>query len=309
MNEKGIKNISIKRYLAENGIYPVREYTTYAQYKSPFRDEKTASLKVDYKTNLWHDFGSNEGGSIIDLIMKMKQCSFIQAVRHLEEKADFPVIVKTAFSSPAESVRRMKLLRVEPSLPPHLEKYIRGRGISPDVSAAYLTAVYYDVNGREYSALGFKNDKRGFELRNPDFQGCYPPKTITTFDHGTISCNLFEGFTDFLSYMTLYPMKEKSLSPETTVVLNSTGNLEKALPFLSKHAQINAFLDNDDGGKQALEKLQKLNLPVMDISKRYAEYKDVNDFLTGKKLTKQIKTEVHTQIHTKQPQRPKRLKL
>lgn len=43
-------------------------------------------------------------------------------------------------------------IRVEQFLPPHLEKYIRDRGISPDVSAEYLTAVYYDVNGREYSA-------------------------------------------------------------------------------------------------------------------------------------------------------------
>lgn len=137
-----LKQLSIKRYLAENGIYPAREYATYTLYKSPFRNERKPSFKIDYKDNLWCDFGSDEGGSIIDLVMKMKQCSFTQAVRHLEEKADFPVIVKTAFSSPAESAGRMKLLRVEQFLPPHLEKYIRERGISPDVSAAYLTAVY-----------------------------------------------------------------------------------------------------------------------------------------------------------------------
>lgn len=173
---ENLKQNSIKRYLAENGIYPAREYATYALYKSPFRNDRKPSFKVDYKDNLWRDFGSEEGGSIIDLIMKMKQCSFIQAVRHLEEKADFPVIVKPAFSSPAESAGRMKLLRVEQSLPPHLERYIRERGIPAHLTAEYLTAVYYDVNGREYSALGFKNDKGGFELRNPDFQGCYPPK-------------------------------------------------------------------------------------------------------------------------------------
>jgi hypothetical protein len=274
-----LKQLSIKRYLAENGIYPAREYADYALYKSPFRNEHKASFKVDYHTNLWLDFGAHEGGSIIDLVMKIKQCSFIQAVRHLEEKTNFPVIVKTAFSSPAESVGRMKLLRVEQSLPPHLEKYIRDRGISPDVSAAYLTAVYYDVNGREYSALGFKNDKDGFELRNPNFKGCYPPKAITTFDWQSKNCNLFEGFTDFLSYLTLYPMKEKSLSPESTVVLNSTGNLEKALPFLSKHAQIYAYLDNDEGGKTAMQKLKKSGLPVTDCSHLYANDNDLNDFL------------------------------
>ena len=145
-----------------------------------------------------------------------------------------------------------------------------------------------DVNGRKYSALGFKNDKGGFELRNPDFQGCYPPKAITTFDHNTTTCNLFEGFTDFLSYLTLYPMKEKSLSPESAVVLNSTGNLEKALPFLSKHTQIYAYLDNDEPGKSAMQKLKKSGLPVTDCSNLYATDNDLNDFL--QRMVKQKST-------------------
>ncbi|MDD4759586.1 MAG: toprim domain-containing protein [Bacteroidaceae bacterium] len=81
-------------------------------------------------------------------------------------------------------------------------------------------------------------------------------------------------------------MKEKNLPTESAVVLNGTGNLEKAIPFLSKHTQIYAYLDNDEGGKEALQKLQKLNLPVVDISKRYAEFKDVNDYLCGKKMEK-----------------------
>lgn len=85
---------------------------------------------------------------------------------------------------------------------------------------------------------------------------------------------------DYLSLLTLQA-KPADIS---TVVLNSITNLEKAIPFLSKHTKINAFLDNDDAGRQALVKLKKRNLPVMDISKRYAEYKDVNDYLCGKKM-------------------------
>lgn len=285
-----LKQISIKRYLAENGIYPAREYATYALYKSPFRNERNASFKVDYKENIWRDFGSEEGGSIIDLVMKIKQCSFIQALRHLEEKAGLPLIVKPAFSPPAESVGQMKLLRVEQYLPPHLATFIRERGIPYELEKEYLTAVYYDINGREYSAVGFKNDKGGFELRNRDFKGCFPPKTITTFDHNTTTCNLFEGFTDFLSYLTLYPMKEKSLSPESSVVLNSTGNLKKALPFLSRHTQIYAYLDNDEGGRSAMQTLKKMGFPVTDCSNLYANDKDLNDFLQRMIRQKPVQT-------------------
>ena len=85
---------------------------------------------------------------------------------------------------------------------------------------------------------------------------------------------------DYLSLLTLQAWQ----ADVSAVVLNSTANLEKAVPFLSKHEKINAFLDNDEAGQQALEKLQKLNLPVVDVSKRYVGFKDVNDYLCGKKL-------------------------
>lgn len=279
MQTKNIKSISIKDYLRNYGINPSKEYSGYGMYKSPFRNEHHPSLKVDYKANLWYDFGSGEGGSIIDLIMKMQDCTLTQAMHILEEKADFPLVVKTAFSSPSESAGRMKLIRVEQFLPPHLESYLRERGISRELSAEYLTAVYYRVNDREYSALGFRNDEGGFELRNSQFQGCYPPKAITTLDRNTTVCNLFEGFMDFLSYLTLYPMKEKSLPSGSTVVLNGTGNLKRAIPFLSKHTEIYAYLDNDKSGKEAVQKLQNLKLPVTDCSNMYADHNDLNDFL------------------------------
>ncbi|MDD4199586.1 MAG: toprim domain-containing protein [Paludibacter sp.] len=279
MQTKDIKSISIKDYLRNHGINPSKEYSGYGMYKSPFRDEHHPSFKVDYKANLWYDFGSGEGGSIIDLVMKMQDCTLSQAMHILEEKADFPPIVKTAFSSPSESVGRMKLIRVEQFLSPHLESYLRERGISRELSAEYLTAVYYRVNDREYSALGFRNDEGGFELRNSQFQGCYPPKAITTLDRNTTVCNLFEGFMDFLSYLTLYPMKEKSLPSGSTVVLNGTGNLKRAIPFLSKHTEIYAYLDNDKSGKEAVQKLQNLKLPVTDCFNMYADHNDLNDFL------------------------------
>lgn len=295
-----IKHTSIKGYLARQGIHPIKEYSGYGIYKSPFRNEQMPSFKVDYKVNLWYDFGSGEGGSVIDLVMKMKKCSLAQAITLLEEKADFPFRVKTAFPSPAESVERMKLLRTSQFLPLHLANYVRERGISADVAAKFLTAVYYRVNGKEYSALGFKNDAGGYELRNPYFKGCYPPKEITTFDRRTASVYLFEGFMDYLSLLTMQA-KQADVS---ALVLNSVANIDKALPFLSKHTRINAFLDNDVGGKRTLEKLQNLQLPIVDYSIKYAKCKDLNDHLIRKKLSETVNHTTNIITSNK----PKRLK-
>ena len=75
-----IKAISIRDYLGSMSIYPAKNYGYYGMYKSPFRNEHTPSFKVDYNQNLWYDFAVDEGGSIIDLVMKLHNCSFAQAI-------------------------------------------------------------------------------------------------------------------------------------------------------------------------------------------------------------------------------------
>ena len=278
MQSNDIKSISIRDYLKNQGIHPVKEYSTYALYKSPFRDEKTASLKVDYMTNLWCDFGSGEGGSIIDLVMKMQQCSFLIAIQILQkENQSFSFQRENSFK---EKVANSLLIKeVKPLENPKLLTFLQSRKINLRTAKAYCKEIHYQIGSRNYFALGFPNDTGGYELRNSQFKGCIPPKEITTFDRQTATVHLFEGFMDYLSLLTMQARQAEV----SAVVLNSITNLEKAVPLLSKHDKINAFFDNDEAGKLALLKLQKLNLPVADISKKYAEFKDVNDYLCGKK--------------------------
>ena len=54
-------------------------------YRSPFREDSNASLKVDYNKNLWYDFGTNDGGTMIDFVIRMDRCSAQEAVRTLEQ--------------------------------------------------------------------------------------------------------------------------------------------------------------------------------------------------------------------------------
>ena len=81
---KNIKDISIKSYLAQRGINPFRETTNDGYYLSPLRSEATPSFHVSYAKNLWHDFGSSEGGSIVDLVMRLDNCTTAEAFAKLE---------------------------------------------------------------------------------------------------------------------------------------------------------------------------------------------------------------------------------
>ena len=161
-----IKEIPIGDYLHACGIEPAKRYNGYALYHAPYREDHNASLKVDFRQNLWHDYGTNQGGSIIDLVMRMQGCSAYKAMAHLAERKATPF---TSFSFHREAhigQRRdeqqpnntRRILSISETLPLHLQSYLREvRGIDLAVASPYLRHIRYEVGGREYSAIGFPN--------------------------------------------------------------------------------------------------------------------------------------------------------
>ena len=280
MNSEQAKQIRIEEYLYRIGIKPNKERGHNLWYISPFRNENEPSFKVNRSINQWHDFGSGDKGNIIDLSMKLHQTTSVsEALQAIEQAVPNPQNHSFSFRQQEVSETMMNV-EIKPLNHPALIQLLNQRKIPVKLARQYCKEVHYSLNGKSYFAVAFPNDKGGFETLNPYFKGCLPPKEITTFDRQTTTVHLFEGFMDYLSLLTLQAWQ----ADVSAVVLNSTANLEKAVPFLSKHEKINAFLDNDEAGQQALEKLQKLNLPVVDVSKRYVGFKDVNDYLCGKKL-------------------------
>ena len=82
------------------------------------------------------------------------------------------------------------------------------------------------MNNKTYSAIGFRNNEGGFELRNPWFKGSSSPKAITSFEKGAEELVVFEGFFDFLSHQTIH--QNKHFFIPDFLVLNSTSFFEKS---------------------------------------------------------------------------------
>lgn len=285
MNYEEIKRrISIRTYLAARGIKPRWERGNRGMYLSPLRKERTASFSVSYDKNLWHDFGTGEGDSIIDLVARMEGCSEIEAARRLaigEHGILVPIHVE-ALRTNEPTPSRLTILSDRELTHPALLGYLTGRGIYPAIARTYCREVRYTIGGKEYFAIGFRNDAGGWELRNPRFKGSSTPKNITTLDNGSDTAMVFEGFIDFLSYLSL---KANPTPAIDTTVLNSVTNLQKAVPFLSCHRVVHAFLDNDDAGRKVLARLEE-SLPlseVIDQSVFYSDHKDLNEYWQEKR--------------------------
>ena len=223
---QAIKHLSIRTYLAEQGLHPTKDNPRYGLYLSPLREEHTPSFKVDYVRNLWYDFGSGEGGTLRTLVIRLERCDSREAVRRLQngEKGDTgiasispgigePLGVGGALSvvRPA-AVPALRILSDAPLRHPALVGYLASRGIVPSVAAAFCREVRYEVNGRAFFAVGFRNDAGGWELRSARFKGGSSPKHITTLDNGSDMAMAFEGFIDFLSYLSLKGTRYRRLT-------------------------------------------------------------------------------------------------
>lgn len=270
-----IKAISIKDYLGSMSIYPTKNYGYYGMYKSPFRNEHTPSFKVDYNQNLWYDFALDEGGSLIDLVMKLHNCSFAQAIEIFSGERYKLSAITSVSETEAPTLTRIELTGSTKLCNPNLINYLAERAINLDIAKKYCREIHYRVGDKRYYAIGFPNNSYGYALRNPYFKGCLPPSDASYIPNSSEEINLFEGFMDYLSLLTMSPEEEK----KAALILNSINNIKKSRFFLSKHKLICSYLDNDEGGKRTLEQLKRDGFAIQDSSSVFQNYKDLNEYL------------------------------
>ena len=186
---------------------------------------------------------------------------------------------------PKQSSATFENLQVLPLSHPALIRYLQDRCIDIEVAKSVCKEVHYEVNNKHYFAIGFPNCGGGYELRNPFFKGCIAPKDISHFyaDEPKKVCFLFEGFMDFLSFMTLKRKENPQITrlrQQDYLILNSVTNIHKTIERLSRYDSVQCFLDNDGAGRNAYLRLsKKLGNSVTDASNLYNGFKDLNEYL------------------------------
>ena len=315
-----IKRYPIVEYLERKGIKPVRKTPTYVMYRSPLREETHPSFKVDIEKNLWIDYGEGRGGSIIDLCMRMEGCTLSEAIRRLGQDASLDAAyglskeksdIDTSPVTPWQPSGARKLIEVSDTLLSHLEAYLADkRCIDLNRARPFLKCICYEVRGRRYQAIGFANLSGGYELRDDKtFKGTIAPKDITPiFTDRTEPVRIFEGFMDFLSFLS---MKEEITNH--CLVMNSVSNGARTIRYLNdRHlTHIRAFLDNDEAGRRAVQDFIKAGFHVEDMNIHYQDFKDLNEYHVSR-VREQQKRKAQEQTHisiTGQNKKSKQVKL
>ena len=302
-----LQSISIVEIMAYMGKR--LEHDRRGMYYSPFRDEDTPSFHIDLPTNRWYDFGASEGGGLFEFVCKVAGCSrgevyeWLSSFRNMVPECEYKAVEATVkkekvsrviIDSVSETFTRRKLI-----------EYAESRAVPKDVLERYCDEVIYHIDGmpdRKFFAIGFRNNGGGYVLRSSVAKKCSTGDMTTLGPDGKMTDKItgdkvivFEGFMDFLSWIS----HVKQVNPEhDCCILNSVANIGRALPWITSHSSIAAFMDNDKAGRDTLQKIID-NVPetagdvcVYDMAKLYEGYNDLNE-----KLSDEMKGSEHSSIN------------
>ncbi len=277
MNCKQAKEIKIISYLNSLGIKPESIKNHNYWYKSMIRNhELKASFKVDTIQNCWYDHGLGQGGNILDLVMLMFNISSISEALNILDKKIYPFsfhkqkVTKKGIEQPRiKYVKKLtnKLL---------LEYTKNERLINNALIRRYCYEVYYTADNNSYFAIGFKNNLGGYELRNKYWKGCIGKKSVTLINNNSSTCYVFEGFMDFLSFIQLFPNKERQ---HDFLILNSTSNVKDGIDITQNYKSVKTFLDNDKSGQLTSQIIQQNISSYTNCSHYFLPHKDINEYL------------------------------
>lgn len=287
MNCEQANQFDLVEFLNKLGYQPNKVSGNDYWYLSPLRDEKNPSFKVNKQKNCWYDHGLGTGGRLVDFIIRYFNCPVNEA---LQQISSFHQQTKTI--APSKKTPRLNyesslgkspgsVIRViDPSNPIadlRLRLYLKTRRIPEDIANLYCCQVSFDLRGKVYTAVGFKNNAGGFELRNEYFKASSSPKYVSYLDNKATDIAVFEGFFDFLSYQTMH-RNQQECRPNF-LVLNSLSFFERSLLLMEKHERVSLYLDQDEAGRKCTALAQKRSLKFRDESQLYKGYKDLNDWM------------------------------
>ncbi|NQX97529.1 MAG: toprim domain-containing protein [Flavobacteriales bacterium] len=298
MRYQDAQKLKIIDILSSMGVQPAKQVTNPQNglqyiYNSPFRSDDHPSFVVTLNKNLYYDSGTGEGGNVKNFLALCSGSHRDDIKSGLAWADNIGMKPPTLFepferNSPTSIEKKgnstLELVGVKSLFYYPLKNYIAERGITFEIANKYLKEVVFRNTKQDvkYSAIGFKSGGT-WELRKRKFKGTLGTgKSITIFEKNTSELLLFTGFFDFLSYLQAKTLLEP---PKTALVLNSDRLIQKAMQYIENHNidTVEYFKDNDDSGFQTLIDLKKSKAQIIDISKTYAKYKDLNEWLVSEK--------------------------
>lgn len=292
------KSIRLDFFLEQLGHQPVKLSSGCKWYKSPFRQENTASFKLTRDAMAYYDHAEGKGGNIIDLAQRLGQLQTVsEALVFIENTVASFTMPEYSVGQPRQisnALPAYQLISAQPFQGYMAEpwtlciRWLCQRAIDSVAIAQYTHRIKYSRYNNTRSthyAIGVANLAGGYEAREvtEGFRKLsIGPKAISVFraispDNRDNTLHIFEGLPDFWTYLTRNCQKSHPISPESEnfMILNGTGMIGQATEYLSRHLfRFVAVWSQYGQGGQAMEEqlltfLRKHNRPAGSTKELY----------------------------------------
>ncbi|WP_183573814.1 CHC2 zinc finger domain-containing protein [Mucilaginibacter sp. X5P1] len=271
-NAADIKSrISLVALLARLGYEPLRKAGRELLYLSMLRDSDTKpSFCVNENLNVWYDHGTGKGGNIIDFGMAYWQLNFKSTLKKIGEvtgdDCQVPEPLQTGVRRHATKLPHYHIEAIlDLGTTGDITAYLRERGVW-NAAHELLKEIHYYVEDEKkqrkyFYAAGWQNQSGSWEVRNRYFKGCLGHKAITFIPGAEDRVAVFEGFINYLSWLT-----ERPYSPDSILVLNSLALLPSGIRAAREFTDVNIYFDRDLAGWQATAAFIKAMPQSIDCS-------------------------------------------
>ena len=284
------EQISLFDMLGRLGYHPLMTSGKELLYLSMIRDSDTQpSFAVNDNLGLWYDHGLGKGGDIIDFgIAYWKTISFPEVLEKILQVMGNSI--PAGNNSTENKCRQRKAIKIpnyqiqeikEIGNNPAISAYLQSRKVW-QVARNRLMEVYYYVEDQKklrkyFFAAGWQNELGAWEVRNLYFKGCLGHKALSFIPGDENKLSVFEGYLNYLSWLT-----ENPLAADSILVLNTISLLEAGTRKARDFDAIDLFFDRDSAGHKASLDFKKAVPQAIDCSGLYRHYNDYNDRLIAK---------------------------
>ena len=295
MDKDHANTIAISKILDKLNIRPETIGKTKALYKSPFYTGAEPSFWV-YQDNKWYDYGVSVGGTLTDFVQRYlkstgESYTLVDALRWIANMSDdtysFPQVPYDAHEQDEKNDPVLTIRSVDEIQFIALIRYLEGRGIPLLLAQRYMkqVKVFNKNTGKTFLALGVKNENGGYELRNPFFNGCIRPRTITFIRGTQPGSPRIHIFKDVFDYISILTELEQRVWEHDTILLNALSCVQLAAPYILNYGYktMYTWMDNNPVGQRATSILNSFtrnqpNLVHLKMNQVYADYLSVNEW-------------------------------
>ena len=238
MNPVYVQTISLPVILEKLGLSPVEENATHCLYHSPFHDQPVPTFKVCIADNTWCDTHTRSSGGTMQLVQgwllhKGLACTEADTLHWLKFNIGYPSMVQKFGLQKVETTDQYSIVFKTVLHEKSLVRYALQKGFSYSEAKRFFKQVYVlnKATGKEFRALGIRNEEGGYALYNPHLEAMAGPVSISFIrgdsnDYGRIY--VFRSPFDYRRALQLYP----SIAEDDSILLHAYGCADHAAGYI-----------------------------------------------------------------------------